>query len=238
MSLRIDQDSQYAGRDRWQWSVWIEADEPSDLDEVKEVVWILHPSFRRSRIVRKTRSTKFKLEASGWGSFLVRAELRLNNDESLELSANLNLHYPDEADTSRVRSMRSVDKGDVPKVFLSYSAADRRMATDVKNQLLSIGTQVFDLSDIEPGESWASKLGEMIRQSDAVIGVIGPDEASPAVVREIQQAQESGKPVLAVVNERNTNSGLLSNLEPLRMYYEHGKAQPIGGLVHDWLKRS
>jgi len=239
MSYRIEQQSEYAGGDRWKWSVWVEADgEDHSLEQLTEVIWILHPSFARSRVSRADHATKFRLNESGWGAFLVRAELRMKSGQRRELSQHLRLEYPDEANTPRFRGIHSASKGKVPKVFLSYSAADKRMAEEIRSQLTSIGTQVLDVNLIEPGELWSSSLDQMIRQADAVVGVVGVDEASPSVIREMQQAKLSGKPVMTLVDQRNSSPGLHSDQKSVQMFFEHGKAQPIGNLVHEWLKSS
>ncbi len=68
MSYRIGQDYEYVGKDYWRWSAWIEAD-GAELDNVKQVVWILHPSFKEPRRVTKERASKFRLQTAGWAYF-------------------------------------------------------------------------------------------------------------------------------------------------------------------------
>ena len=72
---RLEQDSRYAGDDWWSWSVWLEGDD-EDLDQVEEVEYTLHRSFRKP--VRKVndRATKFKLKTAGWGRFTIYATVR------------------------------------------------------------------------------------------------------------------------------------------------------------------
>lgn len=47
----------------------------------------------------------------------------------------------------------------------------------------------------------------MMRQADAVIGLVGADEASPWVVGELSAAQAAAKPVLALVMHGNSDTG-------------------------------
>ena len=68
MSYRIAQDFEYVGNDYWRWSAWIEGSD-AELDKVKEVVWILHPSFSQPRVVSKQPSDKFRLKTGGLGYF-------------------------------------------------------------------------------------------------------------------------------------------------------------------------
>lgn len=55
-------------KDWYEWSIELES-APVGLNKVKEVEYILHPTFRdRIRTVRSAER-KFKLESEGWGEF-------------------------------------------------------------------------------------------------------------------------------------------------------------------------
>ena len=73
MSLSIEQDSKYLGKNRWQWSVWLEGD-PEELDVIDHVIYILHSTFLDPVRTIDSRSTKFKLEASSWGELYASRE--------------------------------------------------------------------------------------------------------------------------------------------------------------------
>ena len=66
MSLRITQDEKYAGDDWWEWSVWIDADE-AELDAIEFVQYTLHHTFAKPVRRVSERSTRFRLNSSGWG---------------------------------------------------------------------------------------------------------------------------------------------------------------------------
>jgi transcription initiation factor IIF auxiliary subunit len=94
MSLSIEQDSKYLGKDRWQWSVWLEGD-PEELDAIDHVIYILHSTFLDPVRTIDSRSTKFKLEASSWGNFTLHAKAVRKDGREIPLHHELILVYPD-----------------------------------------------------------------------------------------------------------------------------------------------
>ena len=94
MSLSIKQDSEYAGHNRWKWSLWLDGPS-SELDQVDHVMYVLHPTFHDP--VRKVtdRSTNFRLETSGWGTFTVYARAVFQDGHEQPLEHELELAYPD-----------------------------------------------------------------------------------------------------------------------------------------------
>lgn len=111
MKYKIGQDFDYVGNDYWRWSAWIDA-EDAQLDRVTQVVWILHPTFRNPRVASTDRAQKFMLKTAGWGTFRLRAEIKLDNGESVSVSKNLKLEYPQDAqaDPDAVLTTRSEDE--------------------------------------------------------------------------------------------------------------------------------
>src|SRR5215467_18289 len=80
MSLHLEQSVHEARASWWEWSVWIEGG-ATELEQVREVLYTLHPTFRQP--VRKVtdRNTKFRLESAGWGEFMVFATVRLETGD-------------------------------------------------------------------------------------------------------------------------------------------------------------
>jgi len=206
MSYRIAQDFEYVGNDYWRWSAWIEGSD-AELDKVKEVVWILHPSFSQPRVVSKQRSDKFRLKTAGWGTFLLRAEVVLADGEKLRLKHNLELEYPDESEPPR-RSMASPKKSRPPTVYLSYSTEDLRVAAKLRAGLKDEGLTVLDQTSLRAGEPWNDALRRMMAQSDEVVALVCEGEISPWVRAEIQAAAASAKPTLVLVAEDASTAGL------------------------------
>ena len=94
MSLRIEQTARYLGEDRWAWTVRLAG--PADaLAAVSRVSWHLHPSFTPSVVEVSDPRDGFALSSSGWGTFELRALLKLHSGAETELRHELALFYPD-----------------------------------------------------------------------------------------------------------------------------------------------
>lgn len=99
MPLSIRQDSAYAGGDRWRWSVWLEGP-PEELNSIDHVTYILHPTFHEPVREIRDRSTKFRLDTSGWGTFTIHAKVAYNDNREASLQHDLVLVYPDGTPTT------------------------------------------------------------------------------------------------------------------------------------------
>jgi hypothetical protein len=217
MSYSIAQDFEYVGNDYWRWWAWIEGD-GAELDKVKEVVWILHPSFKQTRVVARQRSDNFRLKTAGWGTFLLRAEVVLADGEKRLLKHNLRLEYPEPSETKPPR--RSTESAPVrwpSTVYLSYSAQDSRVAAKLRAGLEDAGLKVLDQTRLGAGEPWSEALQRMMAQSDAVVGLVCEDEISPWVSAEIQAAVASAKPALVLVAVGVSTAGLPSDVRKLQV---------------------
>jgi len=94
MNVAIQQGFEYQGEDWWKW--WIQLDGPDkDLDEVDHVVYTLHHTFPNPVQKVNDRSSKFRLDAAGWGVFTIYANVVKKDGSSVKLSHHLALEYPD-----------------------------------------------------------------------------------------------------------------------------------------------
>jgi nucleotide-binding universal stress UspA family protein len=213
MTFRIAQDFAYAGNDYWRWRAWIEAGD-AELDTVKEVTWILHPTFKRSRVTVDARASKFELSAAGWGTFLLRAEVRLKNGDSRMLKHQLRLEYPPDASTKQSTTRAAASKDAIGRpltVFLSYSAQDNREAAKVREQLQKAGLDVVDQTRLSPGDVLADAVRDLIGRADAVVALV-TDELSPWVRDELVAASSWDKPAFALLWPHASNAGLPTNV--------------------------
>jgi transcription initiation factor IIF auxiliary subunit len=94
VGLSIRQSDKYIGNDRWAWSVWLDGSS-EDLDNVDHVTYILHPTFHDPVRAVKDRSSGFRLETSGWGTFTLLAKISHKDGRETVLNHNLVLSYPD-----------------------------------------------------------------------------------------------------------------------------------------------
>lgn len=99
MALAIRQDEKYLGKDRWQWSVWVDGP-PEELDAIDHVVYVLDSTFHDPVRTVTDRSTKFQLTTSGWGIFTVYAKAIKKDGSETNLEHDLVLRYPDGTPTA------------------------------------------------------------------------------------------------------------------------------------------
>ena len=61
------------------------------------------------------------------------------------------------------------------KVFLSYAMSDRAIAEKIRLKLSSAGLDVLDSEEfLVPGENWASRIGDALEGSGAMVVVLEP----------------------------------------------------------------
>jgi hypothetical protein len=230
MSYKIAQDFEYAGKDYWRWSAWIEGNE-TELDNVREVVWILHPTFKQSRVTLTDRSSKFRLKTAGWGTFMLRADVVLTDGEKRRLTHNLRLEYPQSTDERRAAAKEDSKPARPLTVFLSYSTQDTRVAARCRQNLEKAGFDVKDQTRLEAGRSWADGLKRMISQADAVVGLVGEDEISPWVSSELEAAVAEGKPTFALLSPEASKVGIPSAVRTIQTDVNRLDAQQIVALL-------
>lgn len=73
-ALTVKNTSSYAGGDRWNWTIFIEAD-PHTLRQIECVEYHLHPTFPKPEPVCNKPETKFAYSANGWGTFTVKVTI-------------------------------------------------------------------------------------------------------------------------------------------------------------------
>jgi hypothetical protein len=79
------------------------------------------------------------------------------------------------------------------RVFISHAAADANLARQISVALQKAGFDVWDPDSILPGDNWASKLGEALASSEAMVAVFSPEAGqSSQVISEVQYALTSG----------------------------------------------
>lgn len=91
--FKLRQSEHYAGNEWWDWSVWLDAS-PKDLEQIDHVEYTLHPTFPKPVRRVADKSTNFRLNTGGWGTFKVRAKAVLKDGQEVPLAHDLKLHYP------------------------------------------------------------------------------------------------------------------------------------------------
>jgi transcription initiation factor IIF auxiliary subunit len=73
--------------------VWLDG-APEELDSVDHVSYILDSTFHNPVRLIADRSTNFRLDTSGWGTFTIHANVAHKNGSEAILKHNLVLLYP------------------------------------------------------------------------------------------------------------------------------------------------
>lgn len=199
----ISQTADYLGRDQWRWAVWIEAAD-GDLARVTEVTWKLHHTFPQPIVTVTDRSTKYRLEQIGWGTFDLRAEVKLQDGEVLHLSHDLQLHYPDSEMAARTKSAMERK----PRVYLSYVAEDLKIASAVKRQLVDAGLQVTEPKDLRLDLPLSVGLQKQISDADALVTIVASGPPSRWAATEVATAEKARIPVFSLMQEGAASEGL------------------------------
>ncbi len=68
------------------------------------------------------------------------------------------------------------------QVFISYAAADEVLARGLSETLRKSGLDVWDRTEILPGENWAEKVSKALRESQAMVVLLTPNSLRPIVI--------------------------------------------------------
>ncbi|MDF5734659.1 MULTISPECIES: toll/interleukin-1 receptor domain-containing protein [unclassified Nostoc] len=95
------------------------------------------------------------------------------------------------------------------KVFISYNSTDRKLAWQIADALRNADFQVWNDTQIFPGDNWAELIANELRESDAMVVLLTPNSVdSPYINAEVGYALgEQGYkgrviPVLAAPSEQ------------------------------------
>jgi len=79
MTLRLKNESEYIGKkgqtNWWKWTVFLEADNEKELDDVQFVIYHLHSTFTPPIVKVTIRTGGFPLTRKGWGTFVISAKV-------------------------------------------------------------------------------------------------------------------------------------------------------------------
>ena len=79
------------GEQWFYWKIFIETEPPSLLNQIQAVEYHLHPIFRVKDILITNKNTGFRLEVQGWGEFVIKLDIILNDNRSATISYYLSL---------------------------------------------------------------------------------------------------------------------------------------------------
>ncbi len=82
--LRLENTAKYVGSGRYEWKVFVVADNPV-LDQIDRVVYTLHLTLPNPVKTVQNRDNNFALKAKGWGDFNISAEIVFKNGKKIKL---------------------------------------------------------------------------------------------------------------------------------------------------------
>ncbi|HZB17301.1 MAG TPA: pYEATS domain-containing protein, partial [Nitrososphaeraceae archaeon] len=98
------------GEQWFYWKIFIKTEPPSLLNQIQAVEYHLHPTFRVKDILITNKNTGFGLEAQGWGEFVIKLDIILNDNRSATISHYLSLD--DSADKEKKETVKIVNEKD------------------------------------------------------------------------------------------------------------------------------
>ncbi len=183
MDIYVGQDASKTQKKWWKWSVWLEGSD-EELDQIKSVEYILHPTFPNPVINVSSRENKFRLNASGWGEFMINIHVHRKDGEEIALQHWLQLWERSSAYQHRP-----------PTAFFSYSVADAYYAEVIGERLEEMGFKVITVDQLRQALE-----DEGPDRRTVHLGVIFVSDAhSPFVGREIGALKEANVPLILVL---------------------------------------
>ena len=79
------------GEQWFYWKIFIETEPLSLINQIQAVEYHLHPTFQLKDILITNKNTGFRLDAQGWGEFVIKMDVILNDNRSTTISHYLSL---------------------------------------------------------------------------------------------------------------------------------------------------
>lgn len=192
MPIKVKQESIYQGNDWWQWSVWLEGSK-AELDQIEYVEYTLHPTFAKPVQRITDRNTNFRLDASGWGEFMIYLKIQQQSGAVLERKHWLKLEY-----SKSQQKRTSATKAERPTLFLSSGIADAQFARALSRALQTKGIKVVMSADVSSSDApWETTINSLLDQANQA-AVIVSERPTSWLMREVQAAQDRKIPVTLV----------------------------------------
>ena len=80
MAIRLTNDVVKIEGKWYTWRAYLVADDPDELKNVKEVEYVLHPSFKNPIVTVKDSENNFEIIRKGWGTFNLKATVYYADD--------------------------------------------------------------------------------------------------------------------------------------------------------------
>jgi hypothetical protein len=228
MNLTIAQESSPLTSNQWAWSVMLDGPEEL-LDQVVHVTYHLHETFPKPIHTIRDRERRFRLDARGWGEFMIYVEVHFEDGEVRKFEHWLTLSSgraaapsdtpvsdpdPDPATGSEPGgdSGREPDPGAPFTIFVSSNLADSDIAETMRDALRRQGARVLCATDIPGGETMASSMGNLLEKADLGVAVVS-DRTGSHVHAEVSEILRRRRPVIPLLRETEGASIIPTELQ-------------------------
>ena len=118
------------------------------------------------------------------------------------------------------------------RVFISYSRKDSSTAELLRDELRAAGFDAFlDVHDIDPGEKWKDRLGDLIASAEKIVFLISPDSVASDICEwEIDRAERLGKSILPVVVRETVSEAIPGRLSDINFIFYRSEEERSAGL--------
>lgn len=197
MSIRVEQAATRRGQDSWDWSVWLEGTDEV-LDQIESAEYVLHPTFPNPVREMSNRANNFRLNARGWGEFMIHVNIHLKDGETVKYDHWLKLRD----DTYQAPTKEADFSFDLSpthrRVYLSCSLADIELAKRIDEVLGQYNFNMLMSDDFDPNLTLERAISLEREPIDGAIFLI-TDFWSPYLPQEAQAMRDNGIPILPIL---------------------------------------
>jgi DNA/RNA endonuclease G (NUC1) len=171
MDLVLKQKAVLQAPDWWNWEVCLDGPD-SVLDQIDSVEYLLHPTFSERSVRTVDRGSRFALRSSGWGEFMLYAEIRPRSGAPVHLRHWLRLQ-PESG-------------GEGYAVLLVGSPGDESFTDDLQTRIEGLGFRVLRTVD------------EATIASAGVAVAVVSSAANPSLETDVAAFSAARKPLLVI----------------------------------------
>ncbi len=234
MSIRVEQAATRRGQDSWDWSVWLEGTDEV-LDQIESAEYVLHPTFPNPVREMSNRANNFRLNARGWGEFMIHVNIHLKDGETVRYDHWLKLRD----DTYQAPTKEADFSFDLSatqrRVYLSCSLADIELAKRIDEVLGQYNFNMLMSDDFDPNLTLERAISLEREPIDGAIFLI-TDFWSPYLPQEAQTMRDNGIPILPIlVGPEAKLPRELADLVPIHVK-DRGESEAIAMSIVEQLK--
>ena len=194
--------------------------------------YTLHPTFVPPTHRVRNRATKFRLDASGWGEFMINATVEQGSGERVSLRHWLRL------DGSQER-LHEETAGAFRSVFLSSGLADQSILAHIRKALeadasLDVSSNQ-DLQFIASDEPVEKRIRAEMQRAGSAVFVIS-ERQSPWLAAELDFARKHRIPTMIVRSGRDPSVPTQAMADRVVSLSDSESIEGVAQQIADWAK--